>query len=129
MFAGAEARISSDRLTLGHSNLLAVGGWGSLGSEHRLRCCAGLTGSFRRQVFNYLRRCLACLLRSYHGSVAVADYRTSHCWRFEALAASMGAAVTHGVSEVPDTSMLPLLRCTLVASTADSRVAAGLVGS
>ena len=80
-------------------------------------------------MFNYLRRCLACLLRSYHGSVAVADYRTSHCWRFEALAASMGATVTHGVFEVPDISMLPLLRCTLAASTADSRVAAGLVDS
>ena len=39
----------------------------------------------------------------------------------------MGATVTHGVFEVPDTSMLPLLRCTLAARTAGSRVAAGLV--
>ena len=44
------------------------------------------------------------------------------------LAESMGAAVTRGASEVADTSILPLLRCTLVARrTADSRVAAELV--
>ena len=41
----------------------------------------------------------------------------------------MGAAVTRGASEVPDTSMLPLLRCTLSANTAHSRVAAVLVDS
>ena len=78
---------------------------------------------------NYLRRCPACLSRSYHGSVAAAGYRTSHCWKFGELAASMGAAVTRGASEVPDTSMLPLLRCTLSANTAHSRVAAVLVDS
>ena len=41
----------------------------------------------------------------------------------------MGAAVARGASGVPDTSMLPLLRCTLAASTAYSRVAVGLVDS
>ena len=61
--------------------------------------------------------------------MAAAGYHTSHYWKFEELAASMGAAVTRGASEVPDTSMLPLLRCTLAANTAHSRVAAVLVDS